>query len=293
MKRLFGATALAGMALAAPATATDWDSVAGWDVYEVDATRCVVGRVFAQSGTSFGIILGVDGEVRVFATGAGWPVRAGAAVDAQVAFDDKPLVHGPSVGIEQQRNRGFVAAADEAMLRRFASASALTLRAGAGAPTNRLPLSGTALGLAQGRRCVASLRDERGRAPQPIIAMRGPPQQAVRMRSLVPQPTRRTALAMASRPVPRGSLSSWVGDADYPAAALRARQEGTTTVKLAINRSGVVSGCEVTGTSGSKALDEETCRIFNRRARYKPALDTAGRPVDSAEPQKIRWQLPD
>lgn len=280
---------LAGALVAAPAAATDWDSVAGWDVYEVGATQCVVGRVFADAGTTFGIIMSVDGEVRVFATGAGWPVRAGEAVDAEVAFDRKAAIRGTSVGIEQQRNRGFVAAADANLLDGFAAAKALTVRAGTAARRD-MPLTGSAAGLAQGRRCVAALREQRGTVASPAAVQR------VANTNPAPRPVFNAPpvkLALASRAVPRASLASWFGDVDYPSAALRQRQEGTTNVRLAIDRSGAVAGCDVVGTSGSAALDEETCKILKRRARYRPALDAGRRPVDSVEQQTVRWKLPE
>lgn len=285
---------LAAALVGAPAAATDWDSVGGWDVYEVDPARCVVGRMFADAGLTFGIIMSIDGEVRVFATGAGWPARAGEAIDAEVALDGKVLVRGASVGIEQQRNRGFVAAADKALLDGFAGARQLTVRAGTGILKDRLPLSGTAEALAQGRRCLSSLREERGAGiPPTVIASRPRAAPALSARGPASGTATRAPAALATRAIPRASLATWVGNTEYPAAALRAREEGATTVKLAINSVGEVAACEVARTSGSSALDEETCRIFKRRGRYNPARDTGGAPVESTEHTTIRWKLPD
>lgn len=292
MSRLFLAATIA--AVAAPAAATDWDSAGGWDVYEIDGTRCAVGRVFADARMSFGLIMSVDGETRVFATGAGWPTRAGQALGAQIAFDGRIVLDRPSVGMESEGNRGFVAAADEALLSGFAGASRLTVRAGDAGPTGTTALTGTALGLAQGRRCVTSLRRER-HAPAARVPRTAPPAAvAIAPRPVlgaVPRAVPRAAVA--SRAVPRASLASWVGDTEYPAAAMRARQEGATTVRITIDRSGGVGGCEVARSSGSPALDEETCRIFKRRGRFTPARDAGGAAIDSVEQQTIRWKLPE
>ncbi len=290
LKRLMGPVAFAVMVAAAPAAATDWDSVAGWDVYEIDATRCVVGRVFADARMTFGLIMSVDGEVRVFATSAAWPTRGGDALRAQVAFDGKVVFDGPSVGIEQQSNRGFVAAADNALLEGFAGATRLTVRAGSAGSTGNASFSGSAQGLAQGRRCLSALRDERRVVPAPAVAARRD-MPATAMRA--PAATVGTPVSIAARAVPKASLASWVGDTEYPAAALRARQEGATTVRIAIDPAGAVSTCDIARTSGSPALDEETCRIFKRRGRYKPARDTAGAAIASIEQQTIRWKLPE
>lgn len=293
---------LAGLCTVAPAAATDWDSVAGWDVYEIDAARCVVGRVFA-GGSTFGIIMKVDGEVRVFATGPGWQTRAGETVEAQIGLDERTRIAGPAVGIQQQHNRGFVTAASADFLTHFAAATQLTVRPRAGVPMDRLPLTGNAAGLAQGRRCVAALQEERRAAPAPLARSQAPsaaPRTVAAARpplsrtAAAPQPRAAAVQAVVAQPaVARGTLAAWMGDADYPSAALRARQEGAVVVKLAIARTGDVAACDVVKTSGSAALDAETCRIFKRRARYKPALDAGGNPVDSIDHHTVRWQLPE
>lgn len=268
-----------------PASAADWDSVAGWDVYEVDATRCVVGRVFAQAGATFGIIMATGGDVRVFATQAGWNARGGQKVDAAVGLDDQMLVSGASVGIEQGSNRGFVAAADDAFLQRFASARQLNLRAVPGAADTKLPLAGAAQGLAQGRRCLAGLRD--GARPASVV-----PNAVAPATSFAPAAITASAGRVARPPVPRGSKSLWIRADDYPDAALRAAEGGLVTVKLAINATGTVSGCDVTRSSGSTALDETTCRLIQRRARYAPATDAAGKAVAGADEHTVRWAVP-
>ena len=46
-------------------------------------------------------------------------------------------------------------------------------------------------------------------------------------------------------------------------------------------------------SSGSTALDNATCNIIRRRARYTPAQDQAGNPVAGSDSTRIRWELPD
>lgn len=297
VRNIFANRASRGLILAAffgatPVAATDWDSVAGWDVYEVDAKRCVVGRVFAEGPTTFGIILSVDGETRVFATRAGWSTRAGAAVPARIALDGQALSTGSSVGIEQSDNRGFVAAAPAGFLDRFAVATQLGLTTAPGQASNTLRLTGAAAGLAQGRRCLDNLREE-ARIP-PASAGAVPRTTALRTTRTA---GRAPALAssprkIASRAMPRKPRSTWVTTDDYPDAALRAEEEGSVTVKLAIDRGGEVAGCDVVRSSGSAALDTATCRTVQRRARYQPATDQSGQPVDATDNHTVRWSLP-
>lgn len=277
------ALALLGGLCSAPAPAADWDSVGGWDVYEIDATRCVVGRSFAQTGTTFGIIIGTAGEVRVFATGSGLPTRAGQPSAGAVMLDGRAVSTGAAVGIEQGQSRGFVAAATPAFLTQFASAAQLGIHGGPGTDLSALPLTGNAAGLAQGQRCVASLRDEaRSRA----VASPAP-------RATVTPASAPVAAFAAKGPVPKGSRAQWMAGAEYPDAALRGAESGSVTVKLAVNTEGRIAACDVLKSSGSRSLDTATCRILERSARYTPATDAAGQPVAATDQHTVRWALPE
>jgi protein TonB len=39
-----------------------------------------------------------------------------------------------------------------------------------------------------------------------------------------------------------------------------------------------VTGCRVTRSSGSRALDSTTCRLIEQRFRFRPSRDALGRP---------------
>lgn len=299
MHYILAATGLLALVCASPASATDWDSVAGWDVYELGADRCVVGRVFAEPGAAtFGVIIALDGEVRVFATRAGWKARTGETIDASVGLDDTVVIAGPQTGIEQQGRNGFVAAAGASFIDRFATARRLTLQMGASGRPDTLQMGGSAAGLAQGRRCLAGLREERshaGAAMPPVARRNDAARGGVSMASAGRFASSPASVASrsVSGPIPKGSKTSWIAAEDYPDAALRAAEQGAVTVQLAINSSGGVAGCDVVKSSGSAALDGTTCRMIQRRARYKPATDGGGRPVAGVDRHTVRWTLPD
>jgi protein TonB len=80
---------------------------------------------------------------------------------------------------------------------------------------------------------------------------------------------------------------------DYPQSAIRNEEQGTTAVRLSIGPDGRVSGCDITASSGSSALDNATCNILRRRARFTPAKDQAGNPITDSYSQRIRWELPE
>lgn len=94
----------------------------------------------------------------------------------------------------------------------------------------------------------------------------------------------------APRP-PTNWPSALLSDEDYPAAALRSEEQGRVGYRLAIGADGRVSGCTITGSSGSAALDAATCRIMRSRARFTPARDSRGNPAADAREGWIDWVM--
>ena len=102
-----------------------------------------------------------------------------------------------------------------------------------------------------------------------------------------PPPPRVSQAARAT-----GSLPGLFSTDDYPQSALRNEEQGTTAVSLTIGPNGRVSACNVTSSSGSNSLDNTTCSILTRRARFTPAKDQNGQPISDSQTARIRWQLP-
>jgi len=86
-------------------------------------------------------------------------------------------------------------------------------------------------------------------------------------------------------------ISGSIRESDYPSAALKARKGGTVRLRFVVAPNGRVSQCTVTGSSGSTALDETTCRLIRNRFRYRPARDFAGRPIAEAIRGEHEWEL--
>jgi TonB family protein len=91
----------------------------------------------------------------------------------------------------------------------------------------------------------------------------------------------------------RANLSSYFSADDYPAAAVRAGEEGTVGFHLDIGADGTVSGCTVTRSSGSAALDAATCAILTARVHYTSARDARGRATTGSDEGRVTWRLPD
>jgi protein TonB len=92
---------------------------------------------------------------------------------------------------------------------------------------------------------------------------------------------------------PAQHRSGTITNDDYPAAAIRAEAQGTTTIRMSIGADGRVSGCTVSRSSGNSSLDSTACNLATRRFRFTPAQDENGNNVAGSATRSIRWQLPD
>ena len=91
----------------------------------------------------------------------------------------------------------------------------------------------------------------------------------------------------------RANLVTLFSDEDYPAAAVRNREQGPVAFTLSVGADGRATACSVTGSSGSAILDSTTCRLLMMRARFEPARDSKGRPTTDTVTGRIVWRLPD
>lgn len=79
---------------------------------------------------------------------------------------------------------------------------------------------------------------------------------------------------------------------DYPASALATGAEGTAQATLTIGSDGRVLDCTLIRSTGNNSLDEATCSVIRRRARFTPARDVNGKPtVDFVTTPLINWRL--
>ena len=97
----------------------------------------------------------------------------------------------------------------------------------------------------------------------------------------------------ATRATPRSSPGSWLSDADYPSRAQREERSGTAGFRLQIGADGRVTDCTITSSTGHPDLDEATCRLLPRRARFKPAKGSDGAEMPDTYNGRITWRLPE
>ena len=88
-----------------------------------------------------------------------------------------------------------------------------------------------------------------------------------------------------------GDLQRLFRAQDYPLAALGHKEQGSVTVRLTVGVMGRVGACDVTSSSGSRALDSASCQILRSRAVFTPARDSSGNSTTDTVHQEIRWRL--
>ncbi len=85
----------------------------------------------------------------------------------------------------------------------------------------------------------------------------------------------------------------WATNNDYPPAARRARKEGEVVFLLTTGPDGAVADCRVVRSSGHQELDQHTCPLLRRRAKFVPARSADGEAMTGYYLNRINWKLPD
>ena len=85
--------------------------------------------------------------------------------------------------------------------------------------------------------------------------------------------------------------SGTIRDRDYPRSAAKARAGGAVVAFFDVQVNGRATNCRISESSGNADLDATTCRLIEKRFRYRPAVDAQGRPVVSEEGWRQTWWL--
>jgi periplasmic protein TonB len=109
----------------------------------------------------------------------------------------------------------------------------------------------------------------------------------------IPDPTPSASMFEPIGAKPRGKPGNWVTNADYRPRWIREGLTGTARFALNIDASGKVTGCTITRSTGHAALDEATCQLVTKRARFDAARDSSGKPVAGNFSNTITWNIPE
>ena len=92
---------------------------------------------------------------------------------------------------------------------------------------------------------------------------------------------------------PRNDPAAWISTDDYRTSWINREMTGTARFRLEIAATGRVTKCTITGSTGHDALDQATCQLLERRARFQPARTGSGEPIAGSYESAVRWVLPD
>lgn len=92
---------------------------------------------------------------------------------------------------------------------------------------------------------------------------------------------------------PRNDPGAWLSDRDYRASWTRRELTGVARFRLDIAATGKVTGCRILGSTGHSELDDATCALVQKRAKFEPARGPNGEPVAGSYISSVRWQLPE
>ena len=124
-----------------------------------------------------------------------------------------------------------------------------------------------------------------GSLGQPLAAMRACQTDLVRHWGFDPE-----VHARLSRPVtPVGDPASWLNTADHPLPVEIEDNNVVVQYRLDVDPDGIVSACHVLYRTKPDAFGDLVCGDISRNARFRPALDAAGKPVRSFYVNRVRW----
>jgi TonB family protein len=269
------ATALLAAGLA---TAQSGDTVytgpGGWHVV-VEGSRCALISTQSADETRFVVSGFREGEAFVELTlpQKVWDIRQEGPFAMRMGQTSE------TVEFNSQRNQlsllGFPPYLSEA----FRRSDEIELVAG-GQVIAEIPLTGSAAAYLQFEACRTTL------PTAPLIDAQPPPPP----RPVIPGPNLSGPLPANRRATPIMS-QNWISGLDFPVQ--EHPDEGRVQYMVSVGIDGRVSNCSIVSPSGSALLDEATCNVVSRRARFDPATDQNSNPIEGSYTGSVNWQIAD
>lgn len=110
--------------------------------------------------------------------------------------------------------------------------------------------------------------------------------------SIAVTPDAAVAAANSQPPTLNQSVNAEFIAEHYPRAALTAGEQGKVGFKVTIEPNGSLATCDITQPSGFSSLDEATCDLIVRHARFQSVQDSEGRAVRAERLGYVNWKLP-
>jgi TonB family protein len=271
-----------GISTSANAFSEYFGEFSGWDVVG-DGNSCGMMMEYEGKGnTSLTLILYVDGSNGISINNSLWSIEDGRKYEITYAVDQNIYSGGPSVGV-RNGTPGFVTKFDAEFITDFAAGKSLRIWMD-DKLVDQLSLAGSANALAGVRRCLTKLQRKIAAAEaeeKRWSHISDDPFGELKRKESANQPA-----------LPKGNPGMWITTNDYPSRALQENREGIVVFRLAVGSDGKVKSCTIAQTSGHEDLDTAACSNVTRRARFSPATDANGNPIDGVYENRIRWGIP-
>ena len=265
LRTLFLLTLGLGLA-AAPAQARDYGNVAGWALAS-SGESC--GLYSNQQGRGEIVILRrLDGALHVQVSNERW----NTAKDDEIRYNVDGKQWGGDFGaapIRDESGRGYIAAFSPSFVALLRGGSQLAVQKD-GQPLGVFSLKGSSIALNRLENCLADIR-------------RDGPAKTVTAASLP---------SISKTATPRTAKGRWFNMNDYPRGAQNEGRAGTVVFRLTVGTNGRVSDCQVVKSSGHSDIDASTCKAAKKRARFNPALNSDGKPVEGSYQNRVTWSVP-
>ncbi|QAY80494.1 energy transducer TonB (plasmid) [Sphingosinicella sp. BN140058] len=213
---------------------------------------------------------------------ASWTIKKEEALDLVYSLNGYEY-EKKAFGGDFSGRSGFITKfkADSGFLDDLAKSTYLHIDKGEVA-VDRLKMTGSAAALAQARRCLSHVKSLRAAEAREKARWADIPANPF----AAPPPTQSEVVEAR-----RKALAGIITDTDYPAAAIRAGEEGAVRAKITVGSNGRVTACEVVGSSGSVSLDMTTCRIIRSRYRGGVLRNSNGEPSTETFEETFNWKL--
>lgn len=209
-----------------------------------------------------------------------WTTVDGKSYDLNYNFGQKSY-DGSSIGLKSNGSlgKGLSIRVNDEFMSSLASSQSLSITRN-GSVVDDLNLSGSSEAVSIFRNCLASAKK--------VIATKIAQEEALAHIPFNPFKDE----TINKPPAPRNP-AGWVSSNDYPSAARQDKLQGKTTFEVQVSPTGQATNCTVIETSGHSILDDATCRVVLRRARFKPATDANGDPTIGLFQTSITWSPPE
>jgi TonB family protein len=96
----------------------------------------------------------------------------------------------------------------------------------------------------------------------------------------------------APRPAREARLiAGAIGDSDLPAEEQKKKAKRPVGIRYKVTADGRVTGCAVSRSSGTRALDTLACRLAEERFQYAPARNSSGEYQEVSLDHVVTWTI--